>query len=33
VSVKLLLRHEHLSSAAANSQQNQLTYHAPKTKL
>src|ERR1700731_1931282 len=28
VSVKLLLRHEHLSSTAANSQQNQLTCHA-----
>ena len=27
VGVKLLLRHEHLSSAAANSHQNQLTCH------
>jgi hypothetical protein len=33
VGVKLLLRHEHLSSAAANSHQNQLTCHASKTKL
>ena len=33
VDVKLLLRHEHLSSAAANSNQDQLTYHASKTKL
>src|SRR6267154_4316255 len=32
VGVKLLLRHEHLSSAAANSHQNQLTCHASKTK-
>ena len=33
VGVKLLLRHEHLSSAAADSHQNQLTCHASKTKL
>jgi hypothetical protein len=33
VGVKLLLRHEHLSIAAANSHQNQLTCHASKTKL
>src|SRR5260221_255452 len=33
VGVKLLLRHEHLSSAAANSHQNQLTCRASKTKL
>src|SRR4029077_5422689 len=33
VGVKLLLRHEHLSSAAANSHQNQLTCHDSKTKL
>ncbi len=33
VGVKLLLRHERLSSAAANSHQNQLTCHASKTKL
>jgi hypothetical protein len=33
VRVKLLLGHEHLSSAAANSYQNQLTRHASKTKL
>jgi hypothetical protein len=33
VGVKLLLRHEHLSSATANSHQNQLTCHASKTKL
>ena len=32
VGMKLLLRHEHLSSAAANSDQNQLTRHASKTK-
>jgi hypothetical protein len=32
VGVKLLLRHEHLSSAAASSHQNQLTCHASKTK-
>jgi hypothetical protein len=33
VGVKPLLRHEHLSRAAANSHQNQLTCHASKTKL
>lgn len=33
VGVKLLLRHEQLSSAVANSHQNQLTCHASKTKL
>ena len=33
VGVKLLLRHEHLSSAAANSHQNQLTCYASKTRL
>jgi len=33
VAVKLLLRHEHLSSAAANTRQNQLTCHVLKTKL
>ena len=33
VAVKLLLRHEHLSSAAANNHQNQLTCHVLKTKL
>src|SRR2546430_15975410 len=31
MAMKLLLRHEHLSSAAANSHQNQLTCHASKT--
>src|SRR6185312_13753378 len=31
VAVKLLLRHEHLSSAAANNHQNQLTCHVLKT--
>src|ERR1700722_19264390 len=33
VGVKLLLRHEHLSSAAASGHQNQLTCHASKTKV
>ena len=33
VGMKLLLRHEHLSSAAANSHQNHLTRQASKTKL
>jgi len=33
VGVKLLLRHEHLSSAAANSRQNQLTCYVSKTRL
>src|SRR5712671_5983281 len=32
VGMKLLLRHERLSYAAANSHQNQLTCHASKTK-
>src|SRR5207249_10906658 len=33
VGVKLLLRHKHLSSAATNNHQNQLTCHVVKTKL
>jgi hypothetical protein len=33
VGMKLLLRHEHLSIAAANSHQNHLTCDASKTKL
>ena len=33
VGVKLLLKHEHLSSAAVNSHQNQLTCYASKTRL
>jgi hypothetical protein len=33
VRVKLLLRHNQLSSAGANNYQNQLTRHASKTKL
>jgi catechol 2,3-dioxygenase-like lactoylglutathione lyase family enzyme len=33
VGVKLLLRHEHLSSPAANSYQNQLNRHASRTNL
>jgi hypothetical protein len=31
VGVKLLLRHEHLSRAAANGHQNQLTCHASRS--
>ena len=33
VAVKLLLRHEHLSSAVANNHQDQLTCYGLKTKL
>jgi hypothetical protein len=33
VAVKLLLWHEHLSSAAANNHQNRVTGHVLKTKL